>query len=112
MNADILVIDNNRKSIAYIAALAGFGYRVAEVHSPDEALEILSSNGLPSVIIVDLRLTDLDAVLPALRQETGAEVPIIAIVGEDVYADGADVVLQKPVEIDDLLDAVRARVLA
>ncbi|MFN8373739.1 MAG: response regulator [Anaerolineae bacterium] len=114
MNADILVLDNNRKSIAYIAALAGFGYRIAEAHSPQEACDLLSVGDLPYAVIIDLKLADMNEVLPALRREAGSQVPMIVIGGDaqDAYAAGADVVLPKPVELDDLLQIVRSRVIA
>jgi CheY-like chemotaxis protein len=109
MNADILVIDNSRKSIAYIAALSGFGYRIAEARSAQEAYNLLQTDELPRTVIVDLKLADLEEVLPALREEAGDAAHMIVISGDEeaAYAAGADVVVAKPVEVHELIHAVR-----
>jgi CheY-like chemotaxis protein len=107
MKPDILVIDNHRKSITYIATLAGFGYRIAEAHSTDEALDQLQTGAHPSTVIVDLKLTDLSQVLPVLRAETKAQMIVIGTDADEAYAAGADVFLPKPVDLDAVLDAVR-----
>jgi CheY-like chemotaxis protein len=114
MSIDILVIDNSRKSIAYIAALTGFGYSITEAHSPEEAFTLLDTGEMPGTVIVDLKLADLQAVLPTLREGTGENVHMIVISGdeEDAYAAGADFVIPKPVEVHELLHAVRTRVIA
>jgi CheY-like chemotaxis protein len=114
MSTDILVIDNSRKSIAYIAALTGFGYNITEAHSPEEAFSLLDTGEMPRTVIVDLKLADLEAVLPTLREGTGNGAQMIVISGDEeaAYAAGADVVVAKPVQLPELLHAVRHNVIA
>lgn len=109
MNADILIVENDRKSIAYVGALAGYGYRIATAHTPQEANLSLAEDQ-PSAIIVDLKRVDVGAVLFDLRRHAGEHVQIIVIGSdaEEAYAGGADLFVPKPATITAVLEAVRA----
>ena len=91
------------------------GYDVATYPSALHFLVNLPTESVPSCIILDVRIPDLDG--PALQKrlaELGSTLPIIFLTG---YTDipttvqaikaGADDFLTKPVEFDDLLARLR-----
>lgn len=113
---DVLLIDDNELMQQVIARYLGeLGFRVAVAGRGDEALA-LARQEQPALFIVDLYLPDMDGadVLRALRGLPGcADTPAIAISGLDkedarvVMAGGVSEYLIKPVELDELAQAVR-----
>ena len=90
------------------------GYEVATYASARHLLDHLPSEGIPSCILLDVRIPDLDG--PALQtklSELGLTLPIIFLTG---YTDipvtvlaikaGAENFFTKPVSSDDLLPAI------
>lgn len=104
MNADILIIGGNRKSITYIGVLAGYGYRIAEAHSIEDAYDVLMRETPPAIILETPHAADY---IPSLRTLTSGRSNIIVVSGSEVDAYGADVFLQIPFKAEDVLLAVR-----
>ena len=116
---DVLLVDDNELLQQVISRYLGeLGLTVAVAGRGDEALA-LAGQAPPALFIVDLYLPDMDGadVLRALRALPGcAETPAIAISGLDeedarlVMTDDVSEYLIKPVELDDLAQAVRRHV--
>jgi RNA polymerase sigma factor (sigma-70 family) len=95
------------------------GYEVATYASAQHLLDDLPSEGVPSCLLLDVRIPELSG--PELQErlsELGSTLPIIFLTGYlDIRATvraikaGADDFLTKPVSSDDLLEAI-ARALA
>jgi FixJ family two-component response regulator len=109
-----IVDDDARFAAAMERRLKHAGYEVAVYASAQELLDHLPNDGIPSCILLDVQIPDLDG--PALQQrlsELGSPLPIIFLTG---YLDilvtvraikaGAEDFFTKPVSSDDLLPAI------
>ncbi|HVQ27828.1 MAG TPA: response regulator [Planctomycetota bacterium] len=114
--AAILVIDDDslvRWSLAQ--HLTRRGYRVAAAGSAAEALALVRAVPRPQVVVLDLKLPDMDglALLEVLRREA-APCPIIVLsahltpeVTVEALAKGATFVAEKPFQLDTLCALVQ-----
>jgi FixJ family two-component response regulator len=109
-----IVDDDARFAAAMERRLKHAGYEVAVYASAQELLDHLPNDGIPSCILLDVQIPDLDG--PALQQrlsELGSPLPIIFLTG---YLDipvtvraikaGAEDFFTKPVSSDDLLSGL------
>jgi RNA polymerase sigma factor (sigma-70 family) len=109
-----IVDDDARFATAMERRLKHAGYEVAVYASAQELLDCLPSDSIPSCILLDVQIPDLDG--PALQtrlSELGSTLPIIFLSG---YFDipvtvraikaGAEDFFTKPVSSDDLLPAI------
>ena len=114
----ILVIDDDESIRAVFRRfLSGQGYRVVCAENGKEGLRLLALNP-PDLVITDIMMPEADGleVVMAIRQKD-KKLPVIAISGGMRAAPmdflplmkkfGADTVLYKPVEMEDLLEVVR-----
>ncbi len=108
----LLVEDNRDLAEAYAALFACLGYRVLTAASAEEALEATAREaGGVALVITDLTLpgmsgTDLGQALRA----RGEAVPVIVLSGYPPAGAAGDAIaawLQKPLEVEELLAAVR-----
>jgi CheY-like chemotaxis protein len=112
---DILVVDddNDLRSIL-VEVLEDAGYVAIGARDGREALEILTRGPLPSLILLDLMMPEMDGY--AFRREQRAQPPIASVpvvilsahanvehAGRELQADGY---LSKPLGVDALLAAV------
>ncbi len=112
----VLLVDDNPLMQQVISRfLMSQGYSVAVADSAEAALQ-LTRYEVCRLLVIDMRLPDCDGpeLLLALRSEPGmADCPAIAVsgLGEDDRAwtvtAGFDAFLAKPIDLDELLDAVR-----
>jgi two-component system, cell cycle response regulator DivK len=113
----VLIVDDNdrnRKLARDVLRLAGF--RMLEAATAAEGIALASEN-LPDVILMDLRLPDLDGTAAAglLRAAPQtSRIPVVALTalpldtGDDWLFDaGFAGYIRKPIDIDALPDAVR-----
>jgi len=117
MRADILVVEDDaatRDAFALLLELQGYGTALA--HDGAEALAYLRTHAPPRLILLDLMMPVMDGrqFLWARRSEPHLEdIPVVLCTAERqidraaAQALGADDLLQKPVDPDDLLNAVR-----
>ena len=114
----ILVIDDDESIRAvFTRFLSAQGYRVVCADNGKEGLRLLESDP-PDLVITDIMMPEADGleVVMAIRQKD-KKLPVIAISGgmraapmdflPMVKKFGADTVLYKPVEMEDLLEVVR-----
>lgn len=91
-----------------------FGYCVRTASNGREALEALRAEPAPDVILLDLRMPEMDGrqfrELQA-RDERLSAIPLVVVsgsreVGEEAESLGADAVLEKPFGVDQLLRSI------
>ena len=115
--SNILVVEDNHLIRAmYVAGLSGFGHNIAEVRTFREAVAFFEAGDMPDVVLLDLELGDGFGhdLIPYVRHHLGRDdIRIVVstamcVVAEEILALGADVVLEKPVDMVELLDSIHA----
>jgi two-component system cell cycle response regulator DivK len=112
----ILVVEDNEKNMKLFRdVLQATGYRTLEASTGRQALMLASEHG-PALVLMDIRLPDMDGVeaLSRLRtDERTASIPVLALSAQAMKGDndrfreaGFDGYLSKPVDIDELLMTV------
>lgn len=112
----ILVVEDNAKNMKLLRdVLHATGYRTLEATSGGEALILATEHG-PALVLMDIRLPDMDGVetLRRLRMDKRtASIPVLAITAQAMKGDrerfgeaGFNGYLSKPLDIDQLLAAV------
>jgi two-component system, cell cycle response regulator DivK len=112
----ILVVEDNEKNMKLLRDVLGAtGYRTLEASTGGQAL-MLATEHRPALVLMDVRLPDMDGVetLSRLRMdERTASIPVLAITAQAMKGDrgrfaeaGFDGYLSKPLDIDELLMAV------
>jgi CheY-like chemotaxis protein len=115
MEPTVLVVDDDKELAGVLAeALAEFGYRVELAHDGVVALQRVRERGA-AAIILDLAMPHMDG-LQFLGSRRGddrlARIPVIVLTGEHMMTQKAEaldanVVLEKPVRLLMLLEAIR-----
>ena len=112
----ILMVEDNAKNMTLLRdVLRATGYRTLEASTGGQALMLATERG-PALVLMDIRLPDMDGV-EALRRlrsdERTASIPVLAITAEAMDGDrmrfqdaGFDGYLSKPIDIDELLTTV------
>ena len=112
----ILVVEDNARNMLLIRdLLQATGYRTLEASTAGEAL-VRAIEYRPALVLMDIRLPDMDGVeaLRRLRMASGtASIPVVAVTAQAMKGDverfreaGFDGYLTKPVDIDELLATV------
>ncbi len=110
----VVVIDDDTDILEAIAiVLNGAGYEAQTESNGAAALESMK-HGTPCLILLDLMMPGMNGWqfrAEQLRDATLASVPTIVMTGfpaavEDASSLGAAACLKKPIDLDDLLDAV------
>jgi two-component system cell cycle response regulator DivK len=112
----VVAEDNERNMKLFREVLRSSGYRTLEAETGERAVA-LTTEHRPDLVLMDIHLPDIDGV-EALRMlradERTASVPVLALTAQAMEGDrerflaaGFDGYLSKPVNIADLLDAVR-----
>jgi two-component system cell cycle response regulator DivK len=112
----ILVVEDNSKNMKLLRdVLRATGYRTLEASTGEQAL-MLATERRPALVLMDIRLPDMDGVeaLSRLRMdERTASIPVLAVTAQAMKGDrerfkeaGFDGYLSKPVDIDELLTTV------
>jgi two-component system, cell cycle response regulator DivK len=112
----ILMVEDNAKNMTLLRdVLRATGYRTLEASTGGEALKLATEHG-PTLVLMDIRLPDMDGVeaLSRLRSdERTVSIPVLAITAEAMDGDrmrfqdaGFDGYLSKPIDIDELLTTV------
>jgi two-component system cell cycle response regulator DivK len=113
----VLIVDDsdkNRKLVREVLRAAGFG--TLEAARGDEAIAVAAKHR-PDLILLDLRLPDMDGRDVARKLRSGAEtgrIPVVALSAsptaggsERLLATGFDGYLQKPIDVASFPDQVR-----
>ncbi|HEX5902891.1 MAG TPA: response regulator [Actinomycetota bacterium] len=114
---DVLIVDDNEKNRKLAASLlSAAGFRTIEAATATVAIE-LAAEHVPDVVLMDLRLPDIDGAEAARRlgdDERTAAIPIVALSalsleGNDDWLQAAGFAgwLEKPIRVDTFADQVR-----
>jgi two-component system, cell cycle response regulator DivK len=112
----ILLVEDNEKNMKLLRdVLRATGYRTLEASTGGQALALATEHG-PALVLMDIRLPDMDGVeaLSRLRMdERTASIPVLAVTAQAMEGDkerfkeaGFAGYLSKPVDIDELLATV------
>ena len=115
-DALVLIVDDNEKNVKLARDVLRFaGFRTLEASSGMDGIS-LATEHLPDVILLDIRLPDLDgtAVLRRLKEEARtAGIPVVALTSfamkgdrERFLAEGFDGYLEKPISVTEFPDQV------
>ena len=113
----VLIVDDNEKNVRLARdVLRAAGFRTLEATSGGEAIAV-ATELLPDVILMDIRLPDIDGTEAARRLKNDprtAGIPIVALTSlamkgdrEWFLASGFDGYLEKPISVRELPDQVR-----
>ena len=112
----LLVEDNEKNMKLFRDVLLAAGYEILEATTGRKAVE-LASEHVPDLVLMDVRLPDIDGVetLRRLREdERTASIPVLALTAQAMEGDrerflaaGFDGYLSKPVDIRALVEAVQ-----
>ena len=113
----ILIVEDNEKNMKLVRdVLQATGYRTLEATTGDEGVELALSQA-PALVLMDVQLPGIDGVeaLERLRQnEHTASIPVLALTAQAMSGDrerfleaGFDGYLAKPVDVGELIEAVR-----
>ena len=113
----VLIVDDNEKNVKLARDVLRFaGFRTLEARSGEEGI-LLAAEHVPDVILMDIRLPDMDgtAVLRRLRDDARTvEIPVVALTSfamkgdrERFLADGFDGYLEKPISVTTFPEQVR-----
>jgi two-component system, cell cycle response regulator DivK len=114
----VLIVDDNERNLRLARDVLTFaGFRTAEATTGAEAVA-RALDRRPDVVLLDIRLPDMDGTEVARRIKADprtAQIPIIALTSlamkgdrEWFLASGFDGYLEKPISVRDLPDQVRA----
>jgi two-component system cell cycle response regulator DivK len=113
----VLIVDDNEKNLRLARdVLRASGFRTIEAASGEEAVAVATEQ-LPDVILMDIRLPDIDGTEAAARLKGvpgTAEIPIVALTSSAMKGDrewflasGFDGYLEKPISVREFPDQVR-----
>ncbi|MGB7540082.1 MAG: response regulator [Anaerolineales bacterium] len=117
MTQTALVVDDNRETAdGIVKMLSLIGFQARPVYSPRLAIETMSTQGLPNLLVLDVHMQGVDGgeVIRFIRRDPRlASVPILAVSSDTqdaivagIMSAGADAFLPKPVEFDDMQTTV------
>jgi two-component system, cell cycle response regulator DivK len=113
----VLIVEDNEKNMKLVRdVLQATGYSTLEATTGEEAVELALSQA-PALVLMDVQLPGIDGVeaLERLRQnERTASIPVLALTAQAMSGDrerfleaGFDGYLAKPVDVGELIEAVR-----
>jgi two-component system, cell cycle response regulator DivK len=113
----VLIVEDNEKNLKLVRdVLQATGYRTLQATTGEEAVELALLQA-PALVLMDVQLPGIDGVeaLERLRQdERTASIPVLALTAQAMSGDrerfleaGFDGYLAKPVDVGELIEAVR-----
>jgi two-component system, cell cycle response regulator DivK len=112
----LIVEDNEKNTKLFRDVLQATGYSTLEATTGEEALALAVQNG-PALVLMDVQLPGIDGVetLARLRADRRtAFIPVLAVTAQAMRGDrdrfldaGFDGYLSKPIDIAQLIEAVR-----
>jgi two-component system cell cycle response regulator DivK len=117
-DALVLIVDDNERNLRLARDVLRFaGFRTIEATTAADGI-LSAASGRPDLILMDVRLPDMDgeAALVRLRSEpTTAGIPVVAVTSSAMMGDrdrllsaGFDGYLEKPISVKDFAGQVRA----
>jgi two-component system cell cycle response regulator DivK len=117
-DALVLIVDDNERNLRLARDVLRFaGFRTIEATTAADGI-LSAASGRPDLILMDVRLPDMDgeAALVRLRSEpTTAGIPVVAVTSSAMMGDrdrllsaGFDGYLEKPISVKEFAGQVRA----
>jgi two-component system cell cycle response regulator DivK len=114
----ILIVDDNEKNVKLARDVLRFaGFRTLEAGTAGEGLS-LAAEHLPDLVLMDIRLPDVDGTVALQRlraDERTAGIPVVALTSfamkgdrERFIAAGFDGYLEKPITVREFPDQIRS----
>jgi two-component system cell cycle response regulator DivK len=114
----ILIVDDNEKNVKLARDVLRFaGFRTLEAGTAGEGVS-LATEHLPDLVLMDIRLPDMDGTVALQRlrdDERTAGIPVVALTSfamkgdrERFIAAGFDGYLEKPITVREFPDQVRS----
>ena len=110
----VLLVEDNAESLSGLfALLSDIGFSVCPTSNGGEAVDLLTQGARPNVILLDLMMPKVTGweVLKHLRSDPELrDIPVIVMTALDLdeaRVVGADLVLHKPIQPGELIDAVQ-----
>jgi two-component system, cell cycle response regulator DivK len=114
----VLIVDDNDRNVKLVRDVLRFsGFRTLEASTCGAAVS-LAAEHVPDVILMDIRLPDMDGTDALLRLREGeatASIPVVALTSfamkgdrERLLATGFDGYLEKPISVREFPDQVRS----
>jgi two-component system, cell cycle response regulator DivK len=118
MDELVLIVDDNERNVKLVRDVLRFaGFRTLEAATGVAGIS-LATEHVPDVILMDIRLPDMngtDALRRLKDSEPTASIPIVALTSfamkgdrEHFLAEGFDGYLEKPISVRELPDQVRS----
>jgi two-component system, cell cycle response regulator DivK len=118
MDELVLIVDDNEMNLKLARdVLRGAGFRTLEASTGGAGLS-LAAQHLPDVILMDIRLPDMDGADALVRLKDGeqtASIPVVALTSfamkgdrERLLAQGFDGYLEKPISVREFPEQVRS----
>ena len=112
----ILVVEDNEKNMKLVRdVLQATGYSTLEASTAGRAIALAVEHS-PALVLMDIRLSGMDGLeaLKQLRMDSRTQhIPVLAVTAQAMKGDrdrfmeaGFDGYLSKPIDIDELLEAV------
>ena len=112
----ILIIEDNEKNLKLVRdVLQATGYSTLEASTAGRAIALAVEHS-PALVLMDIRLSGMDGLeaLKQLRMDSRTQrIPVLAVTAQAMKGDrdrfmeaGFDGYLSKPIDIDELLEAV------
>jgi len=112
----VLVVEDNRVTRAmYAAGLSGYGFKVAEAAGITHAKAYLQAGVMPNVVVLDLNLHDGNGseLVQYIREDLRRDdIKIVIATGSTIdpfklFELGADVFVNKPIDLARLINMIR-----
>jgi two-component system, cell cycle response regulator DivK len=114
----VLIVDDNEKNVKLARDVLRFaGFRTLEAGTGEEGVS-LAADHVPDVILMDIRLPDMEGTVAVRRLKDGsrtASIPVVALTSfamkgdrERFLAEGFDGYLEKPISVREFPDQVRS----
>jgi two-component system cell cycle response regulator DivK len=114
----ILIVDDNDKNVKLARDVLRFaGFRTLEAGTAGEGISLTAAQ-LPDLVLMDIRLPDMDGTVALQRlkdDERTAGIPVVALTSfamkgdrERLLAAGFDGYLEKPITVREFPDQVRS----
>jgi two-component system, cell cycle response regulator DivK len=118
----ILIVDDNEKNVKLARDVLRFaGFRTLEAGTAAEGIS-LAVEHLPDLVLMDIRLPDLDGTVAVHRLKSDgrtARIPVVALTSfammgdrERFMAEGFDGYLEKPISVREFPEQVRSHLPA
>ena len=121
-NSILLIDDDNRNIFALSAVLRAKGYKIVSAPSAQEGIERMRSDKGIMVVLLDMMMPDMDGyeALHILKNDSElSAIPVFAVTAQAMVGDrercleaGADEYISKPVDVDFLLQLLKAHKVA